>query len=426
MTKRFWKKLIILVIPVLSNLHSSAQMKPRPDAFPPVEEQVGSKSTLMATTVEEMAAWDRYPTYDTYQEMMRQWAETYPDLCSVDTIGTSIQGRLILALHIEGNPGEGLSRPQFFYSSTIHGDEVTGYVMMLRLIDTLLSSHGTDQRLTDLVNSTDIYINPLANPDGTYWRSDNTVQGSRRYNANGIDLNRTFPNPFAPTAKSVPQENQAMIDYAAAHSFRLSANLHGGAEVLNYPWDSFRSDVLAHPDNEWWKEICRELIDTLHTYSHSHFCDVSNSGYIAGGDWYVIDGGRQDYMNYYHNCLEMTIELSTVKNPDSDQLPEYWSFLSPMLIRYIEMIHHLPASHTSIDYLSPLASHFSVYPNPATDHITASGTCGGQQLTLSSIEGRILRKLTAHDSVTTIDLNDLQRGVYLLRIGNNNLKIIKQ
>ena len=170
------KATILFIVSMLWSGIAFAQLKPRPDAFPSEPENLEKRGITMATTVDEMASWDRYPTYNTYLTMMSRWAETFPTLCHVDTIGTSIQGRLILSMYIaplrpsgtSPETGEELEeRPEFFYSSTIHGDEVTGYVMMLRLIDTLLTSYGISPELTDLMNRTRISINPLANPDGT-------------------------------------------------------------------------------------------------------------------------------------------------------------------------------------------------------------------------------------------------------------------
>ena len=86
-------------------------------------------------------------------------------------------------------------------------------------VDTLLTSYGTSPELTALMNTTRISINPLANPDGTYHRGDNTVQGSQRYNANYVDLNRNYPDPFNPAKAAIQQENQAIMDYFAAHQF---------------------------------------------------------------------------------------------------------------------------------------------------------------------------------------------------------------
>ena len=94
----------------------------RPDAFPPQEEPLTPKSLTMATTLDEMYQWNRYPTYGVYLEMMNHFVETYPDLCHLDTIGTSVNGRLILSLVIVGTATTDIVRPNFFYSSTIHGD----------------------------------------------------------------------------------------------------------------------------------------------------------------------------------------------------------------------------------------------------------------------------------------------------------------
>lgn len=344
------RRALLVAVLVLSSVAAVAQLKPRPDAFPPQDAPVASKAVTMASDISQMAGWDRYPTYETYLAMMQRWAEDYPLLCQVDTIGYSVRGRLILCMHIEGGTGSGAAKPQFFYSSTIHGDEVTGYVMMLRLIDTLLSGYGSNAQYTDLMDRVAIYINPLANPDGTYNRRNNTVQGAIRYNANNVDLNRNYPDPFGTGAKAVLQpENEAMIDYVERHDFRLSANLHGGSEVMNFPWDCFTSLQNPHPQADWWRAVCQRFVDTSRTVDATHFSDVNAQGYIAGGDWYVIHGGRQDYMNYYQNCLELTMEISVDKTLACERLPEYWSLLQHSLVNYISEILSLPEDQASID-----------------------------------------------------------------------------
>ncbi len=370
------KRLLVLVFLLTAGAMASAQFKLRPDAFPPEPEPLAVKAVTMAADVSQMAQWDRYPTYGTYVAMMQQWAADFPALCRLDTIGTSIQGRLILSLEIAGNLAD-TTLPEFFYSSTIHGDEVTGYVMMLRLIDTLLHGYGSNPLYTQLVNTTRICINPLANPDGTYRSGDNTVQGAQRYNANYVDLNRNYPNPFGSSQANLQQENAAMISYVGSHQFRLSANLHGGSEVMNYPWDCFTSAQNPHPKSSWWQEVCKRLVDTIHTYTGGHFNDVTSEGYIAGGDWYVITGGRQDYMNYYHNCLELTMEVSTTKLLGSSQLPVYWNILQHSLVNYIDMIHHLNlVSVTSADLSMGTVEGGGLFGNGDTAVLVATAKSG--------------------------------------------------
>ena len=87
------------------------------------------------------------------------------------------------------------AEPQVLYTSSMHGDETTGYVLLLRLIDYFTSHYGTDAEVTDMINGMEIWINPAANPDGTYHGGNNTVFGATRSNGNGIDLNRNYPDP---------------------------------------------------------------------------------------------------------------------------------------------------------------------------------------------------------------------------------------
>jgi hypothetical protein len=357
--------------------------------------------------------------------MMEKWANDFPQLCHIDTIGTSVKGRLILSLFIETPSTNNLYRPEFFYSSTIHGDEVTGFVMLLRLIDTLLNGYGNNPQYTNLLNRTRISINPLANPDGTYYLGDNTVQGSVRYNAHHVDLNRNYPNPFVSSKATIEPENEAMINYFDHHLFRLSANLHGGSEVMNYPWDSFTSLQNPHPCADWWIDVCKRFVDTCRTYNNSHFRDVTSSGYIAGGDWYVISGGRQDYMNAVHGCRELTMEISSQKTLSSTRLPEYWQFLQHSLVNYIFEIHTLPGANGIADVEESSPS-LEVFPNPAVSRVILRGCEAGQTVVMCDITGRELSRFVAGAAPVALDVSGLPVGIYLLHCGGSVAKFVKQ
>lgn len=373
----------------------------RKDAFPPEEENIPKSSLTMALSISDLYHWDCYPTYPTYIVYMNYLAQRYPHLCSLDTIGVSVKGRLILALHIHGNSTPE-DAPQFFYSSTIHGDELTGYQLTLHLCDTLLSSYGTDTMLTQLLNTTHIYINPLSNPDGTYHGGDYTVSSSWRYNANRVDLNRNYPDPFGtPPLDPIQPENEAMMNYVGQHHFLMAVNIHGGDQVCNLPWDSFTSVRQQHPDQLWFQQICQRMVDSCRRVDPLFFTAVCPSGVIVGGDWYVIHNGRQDYMNYYHSIREITLEISQAKRLPADQLPHYWRVLATPLLRYIAEIHNAP-THT-VSLTSPLPEELRVYPNPTTGPV-------------------IVEKGTQRYEY---DLSRCPAGVYPLKVGNTTCKIIK-
>lgn len=280
--------------------------------------------------------WDFYPTYDAYVDMMYQFESEFPDICDVFSIGTTNEGRELLIARISDNVGQDENEPEFLYTSSMHGDETTGYILMLRLIDYLLNGYGLNPRLTHLVDEIDIFINPLANPDGTYHGGNSNVYGAIRGNANGIDYNRNFPDPEdGPHPDGNPWQTETIhwMNFAEEHRIVMSANIHGGAEVCNYPWDTWQH--LA-ADNLWWVYVCREYADTVHLHAPSGYMDDFNNGITNGYQWYTIAGGRQDYMTYFHQGREFTLEISDIKLLPANQLPAHWNYNYRSLLNYME------------------------------------------------------------------------------------------
>ncbi|WP_373810111.1 M14 family zinc carboxypeptidase, partial [Porphyromonas loveana] len=184
--------------------------------------------------------WNTYPTYEGYVSMMNEFQANYPSLCTTSSVGKSVKNRELLVCRLTSSVNAG-KKPKVFFTSTMHGDETTGYVVMLRLIDYLLSNYETDPRVKNILDKTEVWISPLTNPDGTYRMGNNSVNGATRYNANNIDLNRNFKDDVHgdhPDGKPWQPETQAYMDFQSQHNFVLGMNVHGGAEVVNYPWDN--------------------------------------------------------------------------------------------------------------------------------------------------------------------------------------------
>ncbi len=290
----------------------------------------------MSSDKADIMEWDSYPTYDGYEAMMSQFAANYPDICRLEYAGYTTEGRQIIFAVISDNVGVAEDEPELMYTSSIHGDEITAYVLMLRLIDSLLVSYGSDSLVTRLVDSCEIWINPLANPDGTYAGGNSTVGSATRGNANGVDMNRNFPDPDDgqhPDGYAWQPATVVMMNVADNHNFALSVNFHGGAEVLNYPWDTWSH---LHPDDSWFIDICRMYADTAQFYSPSGYLTDLNNGITNGYAWYTITGGRQDFMNYFHHCKEITLEISSTKLPSGSQLPLFWTYNRSAFLNYLE------------------------------------------------------------------------------------------
>jgi hypothetical protein len=187
----------------------------------------------------------------------------------------------------------------------MHGDETGGFILMLHLADYLLKNYSINEKVKNLADNLEIWINPLANPDGTY-SSGNTISSPVRYNANGYDLNRNFPDPFTPnTVKQ--KETLDMIKFMRKHKFVLSVNFHSGSEVVNYPWDRWLSKF--HADDSWFNEISRAYADTVHVYAGPAYMNFLDNGVTRGALWYIVYGGRQDFMTWELHGREVTIEI---------------------------------------------------------------------------------------------------------------------
>jgi PKD repeat protein len=285
--------------------------------------------------------WDFYPTYEAYVALMYQFQADFPELCQIHNIGQTVMGRDLLFAKITADVNQRKAEPQFMYTSTMHGDETAGFVLSLRLIHYLLTHYGVDDAITELLDNMEIWICPNENPDGTYTNNNNTVIGATRGNANGIDLNRNYPNWVNPPSSAQQPETTAMIAFTDTMHFVMSANMHGGIECVNYPFDSYTSTNPAnrHADHFWWQLVSHEYADTARFYSPSGYMNPSgssfNNGVTHGGDWYVVYGSRQDYMNYYAATRELTLELSNQKLLNPALLPAHWEYNHRSFLNYI-------------------------------------------------------------------------------------------
>ncbi|MGP1514560.1 MAG: M14 family zinc carboxypeptidase [Bacteroidales bacterium] len=280
--------------------------------------------------------WNTYPSYDEYVQYMQKTAKNHNDICRLDTIGISVEGRLILCMRIAGISSSKKNKPKFFYSSTMHGNELTGSIMLLRLLDSILI---VPQQTINNEDFPILYICPYANPDGTWAGGNNTIKGAVRYNANYVDLNRNYPD--IRTGKNSDGEIQqpetkAFIKYQQKEQFNISCNIHTGSEVFNYPWDSYTSQQKEHADKEWFSVIGNDFVKRLNDKNGNYFSDVNDDGVTNGGDWYVIHGSRQDWSNYFAHCREITLELSMEYTPKETELEGYWNKLKNSLFVFFD------------------------------------------------------------------------------------------
>lgn len=294
-----------------------------------------------------------YHHYDDLHNYMSFYAHRFPNITRLYTIGKSVQGRDLFAIEISDKPGvHELGEPEFKYVGNMHGNEVVGREILLVLIKYLCEGYGRNERVTKIVDSTRIHILPTMNPDGF----ENGREGDRqslvgRPNANNKDLNRNFPDQFFTNEYNSVQEPEtaAIMSWSQQYPFVLSANLHGGSLVANYPFDDTPNPTetsgnsYPSPDEETFVYLAkiyslnhpRMKLGTACPGSGDHF----ESGITNGANWYSVAGGMQDWNYLNTNDFEITLELGCIKYPESKNLPTFWQENKESLLKYMEAVH---------------------------------------------------------------------------------------
>ncbi len=312
-----------------------------------------TKSVYTASSADEAMLWQSYPTWKHYDTIMHRLAAQWPEVCILDTIGLSIGGRAVMALKISDNASSDEEEPAVMLSAAIHGDELAGFILLMRLAEYLASESSKGGMPGELVSGLEIWINPLANPDGMY-RDNDTILFPIRVNRAGYDLNRNFPDPENPTSPVVQKETLDMMKFMEEKRFVLSANLHSGEEVINYPWDKWTRE---HADDEWFNDISRRYADTVHLHAEPGYLTFLDNGVTRGSVWYVIRGGRQDYITWGLQGREVTMELDKTKQTPATDLENLWNWNSRSLLRYLgEALYGVKGKVTDKATGEPLAA----------------------------------------------------------------------
>jgi hypothetical protein len=207
--------------------------------------------------------WRTYAGEDGLKAEYEQVAQENPRLTKLVTIGRSVQGQDIIALKVTKNAKQlkDGKRPAVLYLSAQHAREWITPEMNRRLMHLVVDGYDTDPEIRRLLDRTELWFVPVANPDGydftfepgqRLWRKnlrDNNGDGQIT-SGDGVDLNRNFPtkwgydnegsspNPASetyrgPSAGSEP-ETQALDQLTRRVGFEFLVNYHSAAELLLY------------------------------------------------------------------------------------------------------------------------------------------------------------------------------------------------
>ena len=261
-----------------------------------------------------------YTTYDELTTLLRNYQTRFPAILSLESIGKSHEGRDVWAVKISDNVAIHENEPTIFFNAMHHAREVMTTEVAIDLIDQLTSGYSSNANVKKWVNSNEIWVVPMVNPDGNnkVWTSNNmwrknTLEGY------GVDINRNYPYAWAscngssastssdtyhgPSAGSEP-ETQAMMGIVGRIQPTLSISYHSYSELVIYPYGC---DQQHTPERETVENVGKALASRLPK-------DKSAGTYSVGTAWellYAVDGGDIDWYYSEHNVLPYVIEVNS-------------------------------------------------------------------------------------------------------------------
>src|SRR5690606_31323115 len=105
--------------------------------------------------------FDTYYRYDAITEFLHQWAEEYPQLCRVESLGKSHEGRDFWVVTLTNfETGDDKEKPAYWVDANIHATEVAPSSAALYLIHRLLREYGQNEKSTYALDSRAFYVVP--------------------------------------------------------------------------------------------------------------------------------------------------------------------------------------------------------------------------------------------------------------------------
>jgi len=271
--------------------------------------------------------------YHSYTEIAAETAAVaaaHPDIVKRFSLGKSYQGRDLWAVKISDNVATDEAEPEVLFDGGHHADEHMAAEMTLRIMHWLVDGYGTDPRITRIVDTREIWIVFLVNPDGAeydishgrfhYWRKNRQPTPGSTYV--GTDLNRNYgyrwggggrtsKNPAAstyrgPAAFSAP-ETRAMRAFLASRvvdgrqQIRTAISFHENGRLVMWPYGYTTANIPS--------DMTRDDYAALVAIGR-HMASTNGYKPEQASDLYISSGTSRDYLYGTYRTFAYTFEMS--------------------------------------------------------------------------------------------------------------------
>jgi hypothetical protein len=296
-------------------------MKPeKQDSLPTVQD---------ATPLDFPSADSNYHNYSEMMAVINQAVADHPNILTKTAIGNSYEGRQMVALKISDNASTDENEPEVLFTAHQHAREHLTIEMALYILSEFTDKYGTDSRITNLVNSREIWIVPDLNPDGGEWdiRSGSYAGWRKNRQPNsgssnvGTDLNRNWPYQWGccggssgstssdtyrgPSAGSAP-EVRNVINFVnsrvvgGVQQIKTNIDFHTFSELVLWPFGYTYNDTapgMTSQDYQVFSTLGRQMAAT------------NNYTPEQASDLYITDGSIDDWLWGVHKIYSYTFEM---------------------------------------------------------------------------------------------------------------------
>lgn len=293
--------------------------------------------TGLLTATSGAAAASNFPpgdqAYHTYAELTTELhaiAAAHPGIVQISTMGQSYQGRELWMLKISDHVTVDENEPEVLITGLTHAREHLTVEQALAIIHWLVDGYGNTPRITQIVNSTELWIVPMLNPDGGEWDIHNAKYHFWRKNrqptpgspAIGTDINRNYgyrwgccggssSNPYAITYRgpyrfSTP-EARAERDF-------VNSRVIGGKQQIKLAlsFHSFGAQIL-YPYGYTTQSVPPDMVPNDHKALKALAAGIgARNGYypLQESHLYITSGAFIDWGYGHARILTFTIELA--------------------------------------------------------------------------------------------------------------------
>jgi hypothetical protein len=241
-----------------------------------------------------------YQSYEDLTRNLKGLAETYPKLATLSDVGDSWEKRQgkasrdVWALKITARPDA--EQPAALFTGGHHARELAPVEISYRLARLLLEGYGKDPRITRLLDSREVWIVPMVNPDGRsrvesgemFWRKNVHAFAA----GVGVDLNRNY-DAFWEKGDASPRqetyrgeaafsepETEAIRNLFAKRKFGTWMDYHAYGNAVIWP-PGYTRDLS--PDDAVFRELGKRI--AAPGYSADTIARTFYLSYGSGLDW---------------------------------------------------------------------------------------------------------------------------------------------